>query len=130
MKKRKGICAENQQQCNGQLSKRTLLLVFSADKLQIAVLQLGPEVLVDGEGDGLAGRHLGGSRIPQGHPNGYPLYRLEWQAVGSLNRRIRNCLTGVRAEPFPPDAPELTALALFLAWRADGLLVETPAVRP
>jgi sulfur-oxidizing protein SoxA len=25
------------------------------------------------------GKRLGGSTIPQGHPNGYPLYRLEWQ---------------------------------------------------
>jgi len=41
----------------------------------------------------------GGSVIPQAHPTGYPLYRLEWQAVGSLQRRLRNCMIGVRAEP-------------------------------
>ena len=80
--------------------------------------------------DGLAGQRLAGSVIPQGHPNGYPEYRLEWQGMGSLERRIRNCLVGVRAEPFAPDAPELTALALYLGWRANGLPVETPAVRP
>ena len=34
------------------------------------------------------------------HPTGYPLYRLEWQALGSLQRRLRNCMTGVRAEPY------------------------------
>lgn len=45
------------------------------------------------------GARLGGSTIPQGHPNGYPLYRLEWQSLGSLQRRLRNCMTGVRAEP-------------------------------
>ena len=43
---------------------------------------------------------LAGSVIPQGHPNGYPEYRLEWQGMGSLERRIRNCMVGVRAEPF------------------------------
>jgi len=80
--------------------------------------------------DRLAGQRLAGSTIPQAHPNGYPLYRLEWQGMGSLYRRLRNCLTGVRAEPFPPDAPELVALSLYLAWRANGLTVETPAVRP
>lgn len=80
--------------------------------------------------DALAGQHLGGSLIPQGHPNGYPLYRLEWQSMGSLYRRIRNCLTGIRAEPYPPDAPELTAIEVHLAGRARGLTVETPAVRP
>eukprot|EP01037_Dinobryon_pediforme_P006612 gene6612-6681_t len=80
--------------------------------------------------DTLAGQRLAGSLIPQGHANGYPEYRLEWQAMGSLYRRIRNCLTGVRATPFPPDAPELTEIEIYLAGRATGLTVETPAVRP
>jgi sulfur-oxidizing protein SoxA len=80
--------------------------------------------------DRLAGERLAGSVIPQGHPNGYPLYRLEWQSLGSLRRRIRGCLVGVRAEPFAADAPELVDLELYLAARAAGLPVETPAVRP
>jgi len=80
--------------------------------------------------DGLAGQRLGGARIPQGQPNGYPLYRLEWQSMGSLDRRLRNCLTGVRAEPLPSDSPEMAALQFYLGWRSNGLPVETPAVRP
>ena len=80
--------------------------------------------------DGLAGQRLGGARIPQGQPNGYPLYRLEWQGMGSLDRRLRNCLTGVRAEPLGADSPEMGALQLYLGWRSNGLVVETPAVRP
>lgn len=77
-----------------------------------------------------AGESLGGSVIPQGHPNGYPEYRLEWQGLGSLYRRLRNCMVGVRAEPFSPDSREAAVLALFLAVRANGMRVETPAVRP
>lgn len=80
--------------------------------------------------DDHAGRRLGSSVIPQGHPTGYPVYRLEWQGLGSLHRRLRGCLTGVRAEPFPPGAPELVELELHLAARAAGMPVETPAVRP
>jgi len=80
--------------------------------------------------DGLAGARLGGSTIPQGHPGGYPIYRLEWQSLGSLQRRLRGCLTGVRAEPFAPDALEWVELELFLMQRAAGLPLETPAVRP
>ena len=80
--------------------------------------------------DGLAGQRLGGARIPQGQPNGYPLYRLEWQGMGSLDRRLRNCLTGVRAEPLPSNSPEMAALQFYLGWRSNGLKVETPAVRP
>jgi sulfur-oxidizing protein SoxA len=76
------------------------------------------------------GKRLGGSIIPQAHPNGYPLYRLEWQGVGSLQRRLRNCMVGVRAEPFAFGAPEFIDLELYLMERARGLPVETPAVRP
>ena len=76
------------------------------------------------------GKRLAGSVIPQGHPTGYPIYRLEWQSLGSLRRRLRNCLIGMRAEPYPNDAPEIVDLELYLAWRARDLPVETPAVRP
>jgi sulfur-oxidizing protein SoxA len=76
------------------------------------------------------GQHLGGAPIPQAHPTGYPLYRLEWQALGSLRRRLRNCLIGMRAETYPNDVPEIVDLELYLAWRARGLVIETPAVRP
>jgi len=67
--------------------------------------------------------------ISQGHPTAFPAYRLEWQALGSLQRRIRACFFGVRAEMPPPAAPELTALELYLAWRAGGLPLEAPGVR-
>ena len=77
-----------------------------------------------------AGQRLGSSAIPQAHATGYPIYRLEWQAMGSLQRRIRNCMAGVRAEPFAYGAPDMVALELHLASRAQGLPVETPAVRP
>lgn len=76
------------------------------------------------------GKKLAGSPIPQAHPTGYPIYRLEWQALGSLQRRLRNCMTGVRAEPFAYGAPELVELELYLNSRAAGMAVETPAVRP
>jgi sulfur-oxidizing protein SoxA len=76
------------------------------------------------------GRHLGAAVIPQGHPTGYPLYRLEWQGMGSLQRRLRNCMSGMRAEPYPFGAPEYVALELYLAERAAPLPLETPALRP
>ncbi|MCJ2036161.1 sulfur oxidation c-type cytochrome SoxA [Methylobacterium sp. J-068] len=76
------------------------------------------------------GRRLGAAPIPQGHPTGYPLYRLEWQGVGSVQRRLRNCMTGMRAEPFAYGAPEFVALERYLMDRASPLPIETPAVRP
>ena len=64
------------------------------------------------------------------HPTGYPIYRLEWQTLGSLKRRLRNCLVGIRAEPWPYDSPEYVALELFLMDRAKGMTLEAPGVRP
>ena len=38
--------------------------------------------------------------ITQAQPTGYPIYRLEWQSLGSLQRRLRNCIVGMRVEPY------------------------------
>lgn len=80
--------------------------------------------------DGEWGKKLAGNAIPQAHPTGYPLYRLEWQGLGSLQRRLRNCLIGMRAEPYAYGAPEYVDLELYLMWRARGMKMESPAVRP
>jgi sulfur-oxidizing protein SoxA len=75
------------------------------------------------------GKKLGPEVISQGHGTAYPIYRLEWQTVGSLHRRFRSCLSAVRAEMLPQGAPEYLDLELYLAWRAGGLPIETPGVR-
>jgi len=80
--------------------------------------------------DDHAGRRLAGSIIPQGHPTGYPIYRLEWQSLGSLQRRLRGCMVGVRAEPFAYGSAEFIAIEAYLMERARGMEVETPAIRP
>jgi sulfur-oxidizing protein SoxA len=75
------------------------------------------------------GRTMMIEKISQGHGTGFPAYRQEWQTVGSLQRRIRACYSALHAEMPPYDARELVELELFLAWRANGLPIETPAVR-
>lgn len=75
------------------------------------------------------GKRLLAQTISQGHGNAYPAYRLEWQTLGSLQRRLRACYFGVRAEMPPYGAQELLELELYLRWRAGGLPVEAPGVR-
>jgi len=75
-------------------------------------------------------KRLAGSAITQGQPTGYPIYRLEWQTVGSIERRMRGCITGVRAKPYDFGAPELVELELYLMSRARGMAMESPGVRP
>jgi sulfur-oxidizing protein SoxA len=76
------------------------------------------------------GKKLAGNPIPQAHPTGYPIYRLEWQTLGSRARRFRNCLTGMRAESYAQGSPEFVELELYLMWRARGMKLDAPGVRP
>ena len=75
------------------------------------------------------GKKLAGNTIPQAHPTAYPLYRLEWQGLGSLQRRLRNCMVGIRAEPHAYGSREFVEMEFFLMWRARGMTIETPGVR-
>ena len=75
------------------------------------------------------GNLLRAQRLSQGMSNGFPAYRLKWQTLGSLQRRMSGCMRDVRAEPYADGAAEYVELELYLAWRARGLPVETPAVR-
>lgn len=79
--------------------------------------------------DDNAGRRLRGDRISQGQSDGWPAYRLEWQTLGSLHRRLRACSLGVRAEVLDYGAPEYVALELYLAWRGEGLPLSSPGIR-
>jgi sulfur-oxidizing protein SoxA len=79
--------------------------------------------------DDNAGRRLRGDVISNGLGTGYPAYRLEWNTMGSLHRRLRACSLGVRAEQFPLGSREYLTLELFLASRANGLPVEAPGLR-
>jgi sulfur-oxidizing protein SoxA len=75
-------------------------------------------------------KHLAGSAVTQAHPTGYPLYRLEWQSLGSLQRRLRSCISGIRAQVYDYGAPELVELELYLMSRAQGMPMDSPAARP
>jgi sulfur-oxidizing protein SoxA len=80
--------------------------------------------------DERAGQRLGGSLIPQGHVDDYPVYRLEWQSLGSLQRRLRGCANGVRAAVWDWDSAELLALEVYLSRRSAGMAMQPPGVRP
>jgi len=75
------------------------------------------------------GHQLRGDTLSQGHGNGFPAYRFEWQSMGSLHRRLRDCDTGVRAAPLPYGDPLYIAVELYLAARSNGLEGESPAIR-
>lgn len=75
------------------------------------------------------GQKLFTDPLSQGQANGYPLYRIDWQRVASLERRLRFCYTGVKAEIPPWGHIDMRDISLYLMWRGQGLSVEAPAVR-
>lgn len=75
------------------------------------------------------GKTLLAESVSQGQPDGWPAYRLEWQTLGSMQRRLRACFFGVRAEQPAFGSDDLVALELYLAKRAEGLPISAPGVR-
>lgn len=75
------------------------------------------------------GKYIRADHLSQGHSNGFPTYRLKWQKLGSLHRRFSGCMKNIRAKPYKRGSDEFVALEIYLAWRGEGLPVETPSVR-
>ncbi len=75
------------------------------------------------------GRMLRADLLSQGMTNGFPTYRLREQRLISLQYRLAGCVNDVRGEAPAMGSEEFSTLEFYLAWRAQGLPVETPAVR-
>jgi L-cysteine S-thiosulfotransferase len=67
--------------------------------------------------------------ISPGNPTGFPVYRMSWQKIGSMDRRLRACYSGVQAVLPPPGAAEMRDLELYLKVRANGMPIEGPSIR-
>jgi L-cysteine S-thiosulfotransferase len=79
--------------------------------------------------DQKVGSNMRGDVISQAQPTGFPIYRQSWQTLGTLERRLRACYSGVQA-PLPAiGSPELRDLELFLKVRASGMTIEGPSLR-
>ena len=79
--------------------------------------------------DGKVGAQMRADIISQGHPTGFPIYRMAWQTLGSLDRRLRACYSGVQAPIPPAGSADLRDLELFLKVRANGMVLDGPAIR-
>ena len=75
------------------------------------------------------GKTMRADVISPGHPTGFPIFKLSWQSMGSIDRRLRACYSGVQAEVPAPGSPELRQLELFLKSRAQGIPIEGPSLR-
>jgi L-cysteine S-thiosulfotransferase len=79
--------------------------------------------------DQKVGSHMRADVISPGHPTGFPIYRMSWQTLGSTERRLRACYSGVQAPLPAPRSADLRDLELFLKVRANGLPLDGPSIR-
>lgn len=79
--------------------------------------------------DQKVGAQMRADTITQGHPTGFPIYRMSWQTLGSVDRRLRACYSGVQAPVPSAGSPELRDLELFLKVRAKGMALDGPSIR-
>ncbi|PTX54484.1 diheme cytochrome SoxA (sulfur oxidation) [Litoreibacter ponti] len=75
------------------------------------------------------GSMIRADHLSQGQINGFPTYRLKQAKLISRHNRFRGCIRDTRAETFAEGSDEFRALELYVASRANGLHIETPAVR-
>ncbi|SMC55105.1 sulfur oxidation c-type cytochrome SoxA [Polynucleobacter kasalickyi] len=75
------------------------------------------------------GKNLRSDVISPAFLTGFPIYRQSWQTMGSMDRRLRACYSGVQAAIPPTGHRDLRALELFLKNRSEGLLWEGPSIR-
>lgn len=75
------------------------------------------------------GNMIRADHLSQGQTNGFPTYRLKNTKLNSIHGRFKGCIRDTRAETFSPGSDEFRALELYVAWRGNGLSIETPSVR-
>jgi L-cysteine S-thiosulfotransferase len=75
------------------------------------------------------GRQMRSDVISPGNPTGFPIYRMSWQRLGSIDRRLRACYSGVQAVVPPAGDPALRDLELYLKVRAGDMPLEGPSIR-
>jgi len=75
------------------------------------------------------GNMIRADHLSQGQINGFPTYRLKNTKLNSIHDRFKGCIRDTRAETFSPGSAEFRALELYVAWRGEGLSVESPSVR-
>ena len=80
----------------------------------------------------MAGMHLRTEVLAPalGIMNALPIYRSNWNGMGTTSRRITSCNSQVRATPLKPNDVLYRDLEYFLSYMANGLPISGPGARP
>ncbi len=111
---------EQTMQWQAHLSRGTQLFATRMGRINLACVHCHEQNI---------GKQMRLDVISPGHPMGFPIYRMSWQRLGSIDRRLRACYSGVQAVMPPPGDPDLRDLELYLKVRAQGLAIDGPSIR-
>jgi sulfur-oxidizing protein SoxA len=64
-----------------------------------------------------------------GHTTHFPVYRLKWQSLGTLERRMEGCNKDQGQNPIKPNSKEMKELLYFMAYMSDGMKIDGPDIR-
>jgi sulfur-oxidizing protein SoxA len=109
-----------QAQWQARLTQGTILYAQRMGRMNLACVHCHDQNI---------GKQMRADVISPGHPTGFPIYRMSWQGMGSIDRRLRACYSGVQAQLPPAADPALRDLELFLKVRASGMPLDGPSLR-
>jgi sulfur-oxidizing protein SoxA len=78
-----------------------------------------------------AGQRVRNESLSQllGHTTHFPVYRLKWQDLGTLERRMEGCVKDQGQNPPKPTSKEMKELLYFMAYMSNGMKIDGPDIR-
>jgi sulfur-oxidizing protein SoxA len=78
-----------------------------------------------------AGKRVRNESLSQllGHTTHFPVYRLKWQGLGTLERRMGGCVKDQGQNPPKPTSQEMKELLYFMAYMSNEMPIDGPDIR-
>lgn len=78
-----------------------------------------------------AGKRVRNESLSQllGHTTHFPVYRLKWQGLGTLERRMEGCVKDQGQNPPKPNSKDMKELLYFMAYMSNEMPVDGPDIR-
>ena len=64
-----------------------------------------------------------------GHTTHFPVYRLKWQGLGTLERRMEGCVKDQGQNPPKAESKIMKELLYFMAYMSNGMKIDGPDIR-
>jgi len=64
-----------------------------------------------------------------GHTTHFPVYRMKWQGLGTLERRLKGCEKNQGENPHKPGSKWQNEMIYFMSYMSNGMPVDGPDVR-